>query len=160
MDGPANLPAEFIPDDDAKLDFYRRLARASELDEILGLRDELRDRFGPLPADADRLFVVFELRLLGAALGLQTIAVRGDVARLNFRPDATPRLASLTVALDDVQFAAEVRRTRPLAIRLTRLGGSVITAGLIDAFKQVTKAMKQGVSTQEAVVNTLELRQR
>ena len=160
LDGPAHLPSEFIPDDDAKLDFYRRLARASELDEVSRLRHELRDRFGPLPADADRLFVVFELRLLGAALGLQTISVRGDVARLNFRPDATPRLASLTVALDDVQFAAEVRRTRPLAMRLTRLGGSVITAGLIDAFKQVTKAGKQGVSTQEAVVNTRELRQR
>ncbi len=142
LDGPAQFPGEFIPDEYAKLDFYRRLARTSELDDISQLRDELRDRFGPLPGEAERLLTVFELRVLGAALGLQTVTVRGDVARLNFRPDATPRLASLNVALDGVQFAAEIRRTKPLSMRLTRLGGLGITAGLIEAFRQVADARK------------------
>lgn len=142
LDGPAHFPEEFIPDEYAKLDFYRRLARTSELDDISTLRDELRDRFGPLPAEADRLLTVFELRVLGAFLGLQTVTVRGDVARLNFRPDAAPRLARLNVALDGVQFAAEIRRTKPLSMRLTRLGGLEITAGLIKAFRQVADTRK------------------
>ena len=80
--------------------------------------------------------------MLGAFLGLQTVTVRGDVARLNFRPDAAPRLARLNVALDGVQFAAEIRRTKPLSMRLTRLGGLEITAGLIKAFRQVVDTRK------------------
>ncbi len=40
------------------------------------------------------------------------------------------RLARLTVAMDEVQFAAEVRRTQPLALRLQRLGGIDLLPGL------------------------------
>ena len=59
-----------------------------------------------------------QLRVIGARLGLETIVARGDDARLNFRAGAAPRLARLTVAMDEVQFAAEVRRTQPLVLRL------------------------------------------
>ena len=144
LDGPAHLPDGFIPDEDAKLDFYRRLARVVELDDISALREEMRDRFGPLPDEADRLVTVFELRVLGARLGLQGVVVQGDEARLTFRPDATPRMAGLHVALDEVQFAADVRRMHPLSLRLTRLGGSAVTAGLIRAFRAVLAAPAPG----------------
>ena len=133
LDGPAHLPDGYVPDEDAKLDFYRRLARAVELGEIAALREELRDRFGPLPPEADRLLVVSELRALGTRLGLQTIFVRGDDARLKFRTDAAPKLLRLTAALEDVQFAADVRQTVPLALKLRRLGGLAVGPGLVLA---------------------------
>lgn len=140
LDGPAHFPEEFITDEDAKLDFYRRLARASEVDDISVLREELRDRFGPLPDEAQRLLTVFELRVLGARLALQSVAVQGDEARLKFRPDAKPRMAGLNLALDEVQFSAEVRRVQPLSLRLTRLGGLQVADGLIRAFHSVLEA--------------------
>ncbi len=133
FDAPAHLPDRYVPDEDAKLDIYRRLARAAEPDDIEQLRAELRDRFGPLPDDADRLLIVSELQLLGARLGVQAVIVRGDEARLRFRPDATPRLMRLTAALDDVQFAADVRNTTPLALKLRRLGGLGMGPGLVRA---------------------------
>jgi transcription-repair coupling factor (superfamily II helicase) len=133
LDGPAHLPDGYVPDEDAKLDFYRRLARAVELDEIAALREELRDRFGRLPPEADRLLIVSELRALGTRLGLQTIFVRGDDARLKFRTDAAPKLLRLTAALEEVQFAADVRQTVPLALKLRRLGGLAMGPGLVRA---------------------------
>ncbi|MEJ2238158.1 MAG: hypothetical protein P8X82_07660, partial [Gemmatimonadales bacterium] len=132
LDVPAYLPETYVPDDDAKLDFYRRLARSGRLCEIGALREELRDRFGPLPVEAERLLVVSELRALGATLGLETIIVRGDEARLKFRTGTAPRLMRLSAAIDEVQFAAEVRRTVPLYLRLTRLGGVPIDSGLVQ----------------------------
>lgn len=143
FDGPAHLPDSFVSDEDAKLDFYRRLARAEQPGEIARLRSELRDRFGPLPEEADRLLVVSELRFLGARLGIETIIVRGDEARLSFAADASPRLARLTVALDEVQFKAEIRRMVPLSIRLVRLGGMAIGAGLVKAMATALGAPPQ-----------------
>jgi transcription-repair coupling factor (superfamily II helicase) len=133
FDAPAYLPDTYVPDDDAKLDFYRRLARVEQLDEIAALRVELRDRFGPVPEVADRLLILSELRVLGALLGLEIVIVRGDDARLRFRSDAAPRLMRISAAMDEVQFAADVRRTMPLALRLTRLGGVAIGPGLVQA---------------------------
>src|SRR5439155_973093 len=130
LDQPARLPDDFVPDEAAKLELYRRLARAGAASEIEAVREELRDRFGPLPDDARRLLLVSELRALGSRAGLEMVLVKGDEARLTFRRDATPRLARLTAALDAVQFEAEVRRAAPLSLRLRRLGGEAIGPGL------------------------------
>src|SRR5436190_990701 len=95
LDRPAHLPDDYVPDAAAKLDLYRRLARAERPCEIQTVREELRDRFGPLPDPAQRLLLVSELRALGAQVGLDTVLVRGDEARLVFRRNAQPRLAGL-----------------------------------------------------------------
>ena len=137
LDRAAHLPDSYVPDDEAKLDFYRRLARAARPSEIEPLRDELRERFGPLPEEAETLLHMARLRALGAVLGLQHVLVRGDEARLTFRAGAVPRLSSLTAALDDVQLAAEVRRTVPLALRLERLGGTALLPALARALRAV-----------------------
>jgi len=138
LDRPAHLPDAYVPDDDVKLDLYRRLARAATSGEIDGLRDELRERFGPLPPMAETLLDMTRLRVMGAALGLQNVLVRGEEARLTFRPGTAPRLAGLTSALDDVQLAAEVRRTVPLSLRLMRLGGEPIVPALVRALRKAS----------------------
>jgi transcription-repair coupling factor (superfamily II helicase) len=133
FDKAAHLSDAYVPDEAVKLDLYRRLARAGTPSEIEAVREELRDRFGPLPEDAQRLLLISELRALGARMGLETVLVKGDEARLTFARDANPRLAGLTAALDAVQFEAEVRRAAPLSLRLRRLGGEAIGPGLVRA---------------------------
>jgi len=137
FDRPARLPDEYVADDATKLDLYRRLARASAPGDIDELRDELRERFGPVPAEAEALLDLTRLRVLGAGLGVQHIIVRGDEARLSFRQGAVPRMAGLSQALDQVQLAAEVRRTVPLSLRLIRLGGESMVPALVRALRQV-----------------------
>jgi transcription-repair coupling factor (superfamily II helicase) len=139
LDAPAHLPDEYVAEDDMKLELYRRLARAEQPGEIHSVRDELRDRFGPLPPEAERLLLVAELRALGARAGLETILIKGDEARLSFRRDAAPRLAGLQVALEAVQFEADVRRAVPLSLRLRRLGGESIGPGLVRALTAVLR---------------------
>ncbi len=135
LDRPAHLPDSYIADDDIKLDIYRRLARAAASSEIDGLAEELRERFGPLPPPASVLLDLSRLRLLGAELGLQNVNVRANEARLTYREGSTPRMARLSSALDDVQLAAEVRRTMPLSLRLERLGGEELVPALVRALR-------------------------
>ncbi len=133
LDGPSHLPDVFVSDEDAKLAIYRRLSQIDTLGEIVELRAELRDRFGELPPEADRLLIVFELRVLGAKLGLRTIIVSGNEARIRFREGTAPSMSGLNAALDEVQFAAEVRQIVPLSLRLRRLGGLEVGPGLVRA---------------------------
>ncbi|HEY7681728.1 MAG TPA: transcription-repair coupling factor [Gemmatimonadales bacterium] len=137
LDRPAQLPDAYVASDDIKLDFYRRLARAVTPGDIQALRDELRERFGPLPEPAETLLHLARLRVVGADLGLQHLLVRGDEARLTFREGAVPRFAGLSAALDHVQLAVEVRRTVPLALRLERLGGEALVPALVRALEAV-----------------------
>ncbi len=137
FDRPAHLPDAYLADDDTKLDLYRRLARAGGSGEIDELRQEMRERFGPLPEEADRLLDLSRLRMIGGVLGIQHILVRGDEARVTFRAGASPRMARLTSALENVQLAADVRRTVPLSLRLVRLGGEPLIPALVRALRMV-----------------------
>src|SRR5207247_9961165 len=108
------LSDEYVPDEAVKLELYRRLARAEAPSEIQAVREELRDRFGPLPDDAQRLLLVSELRALGARVGLEMVLVKGDGARLTFARCASPRLAGPPGARRAGQFEGGGRRAGPL----------------------------------------------
>jgi transcription-repair coupling factor (superfamily II helicase) len=136
-DTPSYLPDEYVPSHEAKLDVYRRLSRVNDAAQIVALQHELRDRFGPLPREADAMLAVAQLRLLGAHLGIDNILVRGNEARINFRDTAAPRMKGLSAAFHEVQFQAEVRRAHPLSLKLTRLGGVPILDGLVRALTTV-----------------------
>ena len=65
----AYLPASYIPFEAAKIDVHRRVVAAREPGQLRAIRDELGDRFGPLPPEAENLLALqrarIELRLAG-----------------------------------------------------------------------------------------------
>ncbi len=75
------LPADYIPDDALRLQLYRRLAELRSEDEIAELREELEDRFGPLPPTAENLMYQLRLKLLARDARIPVIAVEsGQIA--------------------------------------------------------------------------------
>jgi transcription-repair coupling factor (superfamily II helicase) len=137
FDVPAYLPDDFVPSQEAKLDIYRRLTRVTDAAEIDAISAEVRDRFGVLPPPAEAFFAQALLRLVGAALRVEGILVRGGEARISFRADAVPRMKPLSAAFHDVQFQIDVRRTHPLSLKLTRLGGAELLGGLVRALRSI-----------------------
>ncbi|HVX38475.1 MAG TPA: transcription-repair coupling factor [Gemmatimonadaceae bacterium] len=135
IDIPNYLPDDYVVSQDAKIDVYKRLARFDDPREIEALRVELRDRFGPLPPPAEAMLALAQLRIIGGAMGIEGILVRGNEARITFRDSAAPRVKGLSAAFHDVQFQAEVRRAVPLSLKLTRLGGAPILDGLVRALR-------------------------
>jgi transcription-repair coupling factor (superfamily II helicase) len=70
----AYLPDDYVPDVAQKLELYRRLAKARTAGDIAAFRQEVADRFGPLPAAVTRLVEVAELRLAAEAAGVGSIS--------------------------------------------------------------------------------------
>ncbi len=69
VDVPAFLPDDFVPDAGQRLDFYRRLARARDEDEVRATLAELEDRYGALPEEALLLGEVMVDKTMVRALG-------------------------------------------------------------------------------------------
>jgi len=138
--GSAYIPDDYVPDAGQKLHLYRRLSKLEDRSEIAKLREEIRDRFGPLPEEVERLVDARLLRLLGQRLGLERIFVRGGEGRLTFRSDANPRMATLEGPLRDRQVAVGVRRMAPLSLSLTRVGPEALARTLIRALDAMAVA--------------------
>ncbi len=62
----AKLPELYVPNVTLRLDLYRRLGDAVSIAEIDSIGEELVDRFGPLPQEADWLLALSKARVLGA----------------------------------------------------------------------------------------------
>ncbi len=84
----AYFPKEYIPDEGLKIEFYRRLAEAGE--SLSGIEEELKDRFGPLPPEAQMLLTVASFRPLTKGLGVQRLEAQGGWVSLQWHPSHSP----------------------------------------------------------------------
>jgi transcription-repair coupling factor (superfamily II helicase) len=70
----AHLPDEYVPEEAQKLELYRRLARARSAGDLAAFRQEVTDRFGPMPPPVVRLVEVAELRLAAESAGVASMS--------------------------------------------------------------------------------------
>ncbi len=70
----AHLPDSYVPEEAQKLELYRRLARARSAGDLAAFRQEVTDRFGPMPQPVVRLVEVAELRLTAEAAGVASMS--------------------------------------------------------------------------------------
>jgi len=74
----ARLPESYVADVQQRLVLYKRLASAPDDAEADRLRDELLDRFGPLPAEAENLLAVIRLKIAARKLGIAQVMLDGS----------------------------------------------------------------------------------
>jgi len=99
----AQLPDTYVPDQQLRLEAYRRLATATRHEEVDDVAAEWEDRFGPVPPAAAALLAIAHLRVEAIRVGLtEIVKLRNEV-----------RLAPV-----DLSASQEVRlqRLRPRAV--------------------------------------------
>jgi transcription-repair coupling factor (superfamily II helicase) len=73
----AYVPADYIPYEQAKIDVHRRVAGAREVAELGTLREELEDRFGPIPDPLENLISLQQARIKLGEAGARAVSFRG-----------------------------------------------------------------------------------
>ncbi|MGO9321007.1 MAG: transcription-repair coupling factor [Solirubrobacteraceae bacterium] len=92
----AYVPADYVPYEQAKIEVHRRVAAALEVADVERLREELEDRFGPVPEPVENLLALQRARIKFGQAGARTVSFHGD------------RLAVVPIELD----SARARRLR------------------------------------------------
>ncbi|WP_052710211.1 DEAD/DEAH box helicase [Azospirillum thiophilum] len=70
---PHFIPAAYIPEEELRIGLHRRIARTGDASELDALREEMEDRFGPLPDPVQRLLAIAALRCRCRALGIASL---------------------------------------------------------------------------------------
>jgi transcription-repair coupling factor (superfamily II helicase) len=86
LHAPALLPDGYCGDVHLRLSFYKRLASARTTDQIDALLEEIVDRFGKLPPQAQTLIDVHRLRVLAKPYGVMKVDAAPGVIHITFRP--------------------------------------------------------------------------
>jgi transcription-repair coupling factor (superfamily II helicase) len=99
----AYVPADYVPYEQAKIEVHRRVAGAIEVADVERLREELEDRFGPVPEPLENLLALQRARIKFGQAGAQTVSFHGD------------RLAVVPIELDSRR-AKRLRQELPGAM--------------------------------------------
>ncbi len=77
-----NVPVEYVEDLAQRLSFHQRLSWARSEQEIAELRDELRDRYGPIPDSVEGLLETARIRLLAEQADCASVRASTERARI------------------------------------------------------------------------------
>lgn len=92
----AHLPDSYIGDANLRLELYQRIAAVRDASQVSAVRDELRDRFGPLPPPGERLIALAAIRAALRRWGVEELAInaRGElrIAPVELRDSAEIRV--------------------------------------------------------------------
>ncbi len=88
LHAPALLPSDYCGDVHLRLSFYKKLATAKNTEQIDALLEELVDRFGKLPAQAQNLVDVHRLRVIARPYGVVKVDAAPGATTITFRKDA------------------------------------------------------------------------
>ena len=85
LHAPALLPSDYCGDVHLRLSFYKKLATAKTADQVDALLEEIVDRFGKLPPQAQTLIDVHRLRVLSAPYGVIKVDAAPGVTNITFK---------------------------------------------------------------------------
>ena len=73
----AYVPGDYVPYEAAKIEVHRRVAGAKEVATLIMLREELEDRFGPVPEPLDNLIRIQDARIKLGRAGARSVDFAG-----------------------------------------------------------------------------------
>jgi len=77
----AHLPHDYVPGERLRLEAYKRIAAAGTETDVEAVREELADRYGPLPQPVANLLEVARFRVFARSTGVAEVSMQGNHVR-------------------------------------------------------------------------------
>jgi transcription-repair coupling factor (superfamily II helicase) len=135
----AFLPADYIPSEELRILFYKKLVSAETLDVLATIGAELEDRFGPLPPEAQTLMEVSRLRIEARDLGISGVVQKPSSMDIQFLQN-TPIQPQTLIVLAHERTAMRFKPGPPFTLQIDRLAYE--SAGPLHYLNDLFKALK------------------
>jgi transcription-repair coupling factor (superfamily II helicase) len=104
------IPADYVPEENQRLQMYKRVARVETESQLTDVAAELQDRYGPPPPAVRNLLDYASLKLLCMKVGVNAIERKRDFITLKFQQTAAvdpEQLARFVSAQRGAQFTPD-----------------------------------------------------
>ena len=81
----AHIPHDYVAEERLRLEAYKRLAAAATEDDVVGVAEELTDRYGQIPEPVANLLAVARFRIHARRAGVTEIVAQGNYPAVHAR---------------------------------------------------------------------------
>lgn len=142
----AYLPAEYIQNEQAKIEIYKKLRKVESEEQLMDIKDELIDRFNEYPVEVERLLDIVEIKTHALHAGITKIKDLGKQIQILLSEKSTT----------DIDGEALFKNTQPLG-RSMKVGVENGTMKVtltkskqwLDNLKFLVKCIEESMSIQD-----------
>jgi len=73
LQGSFYIPKNYISEEDERIELYRKISSAENLEEVNRIEDEIKDRFGKLPPNVIRILKWAKIKISAESLGIRKV---------------------------------------------------------------------------------------
>jgi transcription-repair coupling factor (superfamily II helicase) len=95
------IPDDYLPQTNLRLTLYKRISSMDSIEDIERVRNEIKDRFGPLPLPVQNLLQYGIIKILAQKIRIKSIDRVGQKVVFKFYPTTTVDLARMTSLLEN-----------------------------------------------------------
>jgi transcription-repair coupling factor (superfamily II helicase) len=147
LHAPALLPSDYCGDVHLRLSFYKKLATAKTTDQVDALLEEIVDRFGKLPPQAQTLIDVHRLRCLSTPYGVIKVDAAPGVTNITFK--ANPPIEPMRI-IELIQKNKHIKLAGNEKLRIERALPEA--RDRVQLVRDVLRSLGQPVKAQEAAL--------
>jgi transcription-repair coupling factor (superfamily II helicase) len=101
------IPEDYVPDPAVRISLYARLSQLFAVEDIDALREEIEDRFGPLPPTVDALLASRTLSALATSAGVTEMICGPKATAFRFEPGRAQNLSDRLSVSNDHRWSKE-----------------------------------------------------
>jgi len=137
----AYIPEKYIVDTPQRYIAYRKIAGADDHEQLADLKEELQDRYGPLPEETQNLFDIMSLKIKMKKFMILKLEQGKNMLVFSFH-EKTPVgpqkiLALLEEAKNNIRFSPDARLMVPLASQVSHSPQAILHAAyeIVDSLQ-------------------------
>ena len=104
----AYISDEYIPDGYQKIQMYKRVKAMEKEEEYLDLVDELQDRFGDIPLEAERLLRIARMKVWGKEAGVESIKESDKVTTIRLSAEGTKTIDGAKLLEESMKYGRAI----------------------------------------------------
>jgi transcription-repair coupling factor (superfamily II helicase) len=130
------IPDDYIPQINLRLDLYKRVSSIEGLDELERIKEEAQDRNGPLPASVKNLFLYGAAKFLARRVKIKRIDRISKKIVFQFLPDSTAYLGGLPCLLE--RYSGSITPQGVMSLYLSSKGETEVLNETILILKELS----------------------
>ncbi|MDR1360348.1 MAG: transcription-repair coupling factor, partial [Deltaproteobacteria bacterium] len=147
---PVSIPETYMADSKERLRYYKQLSSAQNDGALREVAGEMRDRFGPLPAEVENFCGILSFKRKLGRWSVQKADIHPDRLRLFFAEEASLDPARLVAFVEDLRAKGQAARLYPPAVLEMPFTGENVPHGFAQAEKQLAALLTQGAGAEQA----------
>jgi transcription-repair coupling factor (superfamily II helicase) len=131
------IPESYLPQINLRLNLYKRISSVNNLEELSNIKEEIKDRYGPLPHSVISLLGYGAIKYLAQRIKIQGIDRFGRKIVFKFLPSSTADVARMTAMFE--KHSGSITPQGVMSVELSSDGEAQVLDETISILKELSQ---------------------